>query len=675
MRLGSKSLRRVVALLCGTLALAPGVARAWRTSLPGTGRARAVATGLSGRLVGVGETAGPEGSQFTVATFDGLTGALSWRKDLAPGSATGVLVDPAGDILAGGFLGDKDGAGVVKLDDLTGNEMWRFRVPRTLVFPGRAVAWGRAVNGDAILAIGRTSVDSSKVRSMVYRLASSNGQIVWRKNLGRRVVVALAIDSKGEVLVAAAEKPGNPPAASPGPQDPVKILKLDRASGDVTWAAYPGLRADDVRLAPTTDDDLAVVGRADLDSPAAAVLLSRTDGARRWRASLGLGGMVSVGAEPEGDVAVALNLPGPVLGTQVSRLASSDGAPRWSRTVASGSGEPCGTSAFFVGAGGDPVLGGCAAAAPTDGFRFEMTGLDGKNGLLRWQRGLPGLPPEPTEDSVPVLGIADAGSGNLVAGGATADAVEAPSFTVVAWNDERGDDLLDPAQRRCRSTIGSAGRNYVFTRLQFLESCFDSINAGTLDLAFDECMLDPGVANKLDRLATRTVNSIRSDCPGPALPGAVSCGSTVYELLDEPRTSGQVGCLLDSDDEVGNDVAAAAYREVLAGKPSGVRSCQTAIGTSGRRIFDTVMTAAVNCRSRGASDLSECIGTPAFETPIKENALAQRDRIKSNCTAANLAATGTCAATLDGLIAPSGTSGCLLEASRVGAIRSARTHD
>ena len=82
----------------------------------------------------------------------------------------------------------------------------------------------------------------------------------------------------------------------------------------------------------------------------------------------------------------------------------------------------------------------------------------------------------------------------------------------------------------------------------------------------------------------------------------------------------------------------------------------TAIGTSGRRIFDTVLSASLTCRTRGASDLDECIGTDAFEGPIKSNALAQRDRIKSNCTAANLAATGTCASTLDGLIAPSGTS-------------------
>lgn len=680
MHFESRSRGRVALLLCGALALVPGVAGAWRTSLPGVGRARSVAVATNGRVVAAGEMAGVEETTFSVAAFDPLDGSLLWRKDVAPGSATGVQLDAAGDILAGGRIGDKDGAGVVKLDDATGNEIWRYRVPRSLVFPGRPVAFGRALNGDAVLAIGRTSVGSDKIRTMVYRLAASNGAIVWRKNLGRRIAVALAVDSKGDVLIAAAEKAAGPSAGAPGPQDPVKVLKLDRASGDVLWGAYPGLRAEDLRLAVASDDEIAVAGRADLDAPAAAVLLSRLDGTQRWRAGLGSGGAVSLAAASEADLAVGLNLPGPVLGTQVSRLSASNGATVWSRTVASGSGEACGASAFFVGASGNPVVGGCLAAAPAEGFRFELTGLDGKTGVVRWQRGIDGLPPDAVTDSVPVLGIADAGSGNLAAAGATADDVEAPAFTVVEWNDERGDDLLDPIGRRCRGTIVSAGRNYVFTRLQMLESCMDAINAGTLDLALDECMLDAGFRTKIKRLATRTVNSIRSDCPGPGLPEGVSCGATVTELLDEPQPSGQTGCLLDSDDEVGNEVAATAYRKVLTSKPDapippGVRSCQTAIGTSGRRIFDTVMTAAVTCRTRGASDLAECIGTESFEAPIRENAIAQRDRIKTNCTAPNLAATGTCAATLDGLIAPTGTSGCLLEASRAGAIRSARTHD
>ncbi|MFM7736638.1 MAG: PQQ-binding-like beta-propeller repeat protein, partial [Alphaproteobacteria bacterium] len=581
MEFESRTRRRWALLLCGAIALVPGVARAWRTSLPGLGRARAVVVS-KGRVVAAGEVGAVGATTFSVASFDELTGQLAWRKDVAPGSATGIQVDAAGDFLVGGLIGDKDGAGVVKLDDATGNEIWRYRVPRSLVFPGRSVAFGRALNGDAVLAIGRTSVGSDKIRTMVYRLASSNGQIVWRKNLGRRVAVALAIDSKGDVLVAGAEKTGNPSSGAPGPKDPVKILKLDRATGNVVWGAYPGLRADDVRLVVTSDDQVAVAGRADLDAPAVAALLGRLDGAQKWRAGLGQGGAVSLAPAAEGDVAAALNLPGPVLGTQASRLAASDGAARWSRTIASGSGEPCGTSAFFVGASGGPVLGGCVASAPATGFRFELTGLDGKTGVIRWQRGIDGLAPDAVTDSVPVLAIADAGSGNLAAVGATADAVVAPAFTVVEWNDERGDDLLDPADRRCRGTIVSAGRNYVFTRLQFIESCFDSINAGTLDLAFDECMLDPGVKTKVERLATRTVNSIRSDCAGPELPEGVSCGATLHELLEEPKTSGQVGCLLDSDDDVGNEVAAAAYRKVLAGQPSGVRSCQTAIGTSGR---------------------------------------------------------------------------------------------
>ena len=108
--------------------------------------ARAVAVEADGRVVAAGEIAGTGETLFSVVLFDALAGTSIWRKDVAAGEATGIALDASGDILASGFIGSKDGAGIVKLDDLTGNESWRFRVPRSVVFPGRSVAAGRAVN-------------------------------------------------------------------------------------------------------------------------------------------------------------------------------------------------------------------------------------------------------------------------------------------------------------------------------------------------------------------------------------------------------------------------------------------------------------------------------------------------------------------------------------------------
>ena len=140
MRIDSRSRLRRTLLLCGLLVLVPGVARAWRSSLPGVGMARAVAVEADGRVVAAGEIAGTGETLFSVALFDALAGTSIWRKDVAVGEATGIALDAAGDILASGFIGSKDGAGIVKLDDLTGNESWRFRVPRSVIFPGRSVA-------------------------------------------------------------------------------------------------------------------------------------------------------------------------------------------------------------------------------------------------------------------------------------------------------------------------------------------------------------------------------------------------------------------------------------------------------------------------------------------------------------------------------------------------------
>ena len=58
MRIDSRSRLRRTLLLCGLLVLVPGVARAWRTSLPGVGMARAVAVEADGRVVAAGEIAG-----------------------------------------------------------------------------------------------------------------------------------------------------------------------------------------------------------------------------------------------------------------------------------------------------------------------------------------------------------------------------------------------------------------------------------------------------------------------------------------------------------------------------------------------------------------------------------------------------------------------------------------
>ena len=679
MRIDSRSRLRRTLLLCGLLVLVPGVARAWRTSLPGVGMARAVAVEADGRVVAAGEIAGTGETLFSVVLFDALAGTSIWRKDVAAGEATGIALDASGDILASGFIGSKDGAGIVKLDDLTGNESWRFRVPRSVVFPGRSVAAGRAVNGDGLLAIGRTSVAGDRVRTIVYRLGNASGAVVWRKNLGKRIALEIAPDSNGDVIVAVAEKNPSQGSGIPGPQDPAKIYKLNRATGAVLWGASPGLRAEDLLAVVTTTDDVVVAGRPDLDGSATVVALAKLTGREQWRRVVGGSGAIHLAAGPDGDVVVAVDQAGPLAGAQVARLAAADGAPVWDQAIDSGSGTSCGAAAFFVTPAGNPILGGCVSSPPAADFRFQLTSLSGAKGQLRWRRGIDGLSPDLLAVSLPVRAIAADQSGNLVAAGGAAggaaDGTAAPAFTVVKWNDDRGDDLLLPAERTCRATIVSAARNYIFTRLQTVESCRDRINAGLLDLGFDECAKDSSYANTMKRLTTRTRNSIVSDCAGPNLPEGVSCGRTIDELLNEPKTSGQVGCLLDTDDQVGDEIADTVYAKSLTGTSAAVRSCQTAIGTAGRRIFDTVMSAAVDCRARGAGDLSECEGTARFEQLILDNALAQRGRIASNCTTANLAATGTCAATLDGLIAPTGTSGCLLEVSRRGAIRAARAQD
>ncbi len=61
-------------------------------------------------------------TDFTVAKFDGGSGAELWRKPIGPGVANAVTVDGAGNVVAAGGAGAFT---VIKFDGGSGTELWR----------------------------------------------------------------------------------------------------------------------------------------------------------------------------------------------------------------------------------------------------------------------------------------------------------------------------------------------------------------------------------------------------------------------------------------------------------------------------------------------------------------------------------------------------------------------
>lgn len=649
------------ALVLGVLGSARPAA-AWRTTLDGSGRARAVVGLADGRVVAAGELGSP--SQFTVVQLDPTTGAELWRYAPASGSASGLAVDNSGDLLVAGRLGGSSGVGVVKLDDADGSELWRFRVRRISLVRDGVVPFGRAANGDAYLGVTRYVADRDAIRGSVVRLQNGSGVVAWMRDLGRRFVVALAVDPDGNPVV----------ATSATPTSMVDVVKLNRSNGATLWTRTTTLRAQELALAVLSTGDVAAGGGVEPDGDATLLLLGRLDGVPLWNRALGASVGSSVRLAPTKDANLLVSRDGAAspASTIVARLAGSNGDQSWSTTIRGPADADCGGTALFSAPGNVPVVGGCATVPPSTAFRFQVAKLSVETGARLWARGIDGAAPDENVPAATVLALQSDASGNFVAAGASGDGEDAPAFTVVKWNGERGDDLVTSADRSCRQAIIRAGNNYVFTRLQVLEACRDRINAGILSIGFKACPTDPGVANTLNRLATRTRSSIVKACTGESLPPGVSCADTLDDLIGP---DGNAGCLVTIDDAVDEAVMDVAYAKVLTGLGSAAAACQTAIGTAGRRVFLAARDAITACRANGPLSVDDCVGDPTLEAAIAGAVVGNRSRVSSACPSTVLLQVQSCATTLDGLLGPDGTSGCLLTSSRPGAEAASEAHD
>lgn len=224
-----------------------------------------------------------------VVRIDGATGAQLWRTIVDESSSDGFLdvaIDPAGDVVAGGykFAGESI---VVKLDGTTGGELWRtvttgiehvvqlevdssgdvivawseFDVAKLDGTTG-ATIWTTSIDGDGVpsgpndvvwdlvLTPGGDPVIAGLVRNaatrddlVVVRLDGSSGAVLWQHERDEKgwddEARGVAVDSNGDVFVAGTLSRGSH-------KTNFLALKLDGASGVPAWTQLmPNDKGDD----------------------------------------------------------------------------------------------------------------------------------------------------------------------------------------------------------------------------------------------------------------------------------------------------------------------------------------------------------------------------------------------------------------------------------------------
>lgn len=139
----------------------------WRQLIKGNATsnddfARAVTVDGDGNIVAAGSTENTgTGFDFTVVKLDGVSGAEIWRRLIVGAAilnderALAVTVDGAANVVAAGFT-ENTGAGLdltaVKLDGISGQELWRRNINGTNNGDDRALAVAVDAEGDVVAA-------------------------------------------------------------------------------------------------------------------------------------------------------------------------------------------------------------------------------------------------------------------------------------------------------------------------------------------------------------------------------------------------------------------------------------------------------------------------------------------------------------------------------------------
>lgn len=353
--------------------------------------ATAAATDASGDVFVVGRLfnydrryPGVPGIDSTIVKLDGRDGTELWRRSfLAPnGVPVGALrVLPEGDPVLAGRLDDGYDTSVIRLDGRTGDDVWR----SALV----ARAAGGADGSGSVRAVGETQPDLLLEQDGAGRIVLNHGQgvtsldaadgrIAWQTAPDGLFVDALALDPRGDVLLA---------GSYPG----LRVVKLAGRDGHELWRAVYGAAdlpngSEPVVTADASGDVLLALNGGSTRHPSlVATKLDGDTGATRWARTVTgrLGGHANAAAATDGGDLVVAGWLESVTGVRelaVLRLRGATGTTLWQRRIVSGAGD---NAAFAVAL--DSTQNVVAIGTTFDAFSGQdatTVKLDGRNGSL-----------------------------------------------------------------------------------------------------------------------------------------------------------------------------------------------------------------------------------------------------------------------------------------------------
>lgn len=228
-----------------------------------------------------------------------------------------LIHDGAGDLLAALQRDLADGSRlgtIVKLDPLTGSEMWRLEIPGARFYAITVDAAGDAA------AVGKINLSEFSHDTLVIKVSGQTGAELWREQRSGgggyydHEFTSVAATSNGDFLVGGSLAK---PRFYHDPGDPgFSVLRLRASDGVELWWEEVGDygKVEDIAIDP--NGDVVAVGD-DLYSAFLAVKLRASDGALLWSAPTtlddpeGLEGAAAVAVDAAGDVFVAGSLDDP----------------------------------------------------------------------------------------------------------------------------------------------------------------------------------------------------------------------------------------------------------------------------------------------------------------------------------------------------------------------------
>jgi len=228
----------------------------------------------------------------------------------------------------------------------------------------------------------------------------------------------------------------------------------------------------------------------------------------------------------------------------------------------------------------------------------------------------------------------------------------------------------------CQQSIGAAS-GIVIKPLQSIQRCRNSLNAGLwlyFDLYGTQPLTDPAdcpneyrTATQRERMENRVGSKVARSCTDSLARALPVCADTV---------DGLVSCLVETHAAGVNALIAQEYgRPLSAGDDKALQKCQRAIARAGLNYVAKVLPSIEKCRDvmdRGKrmyfdsssqqplADPADCPNSYAVWSRIVTTGQSARGTISAACTDDLVSALGLCATTVDGLVTPDGTGGCLI---------------